>query len=158
MPNRTVDDLVADAQALFDLRYHCSEAIAISTCRHYLDPFPAEIAQISCPFGGGVGGCRDELCGLLSGAVVALGALWGRQSCEEDDKWLYEVVCEYRDGFIQDNGTSVCRPLRDYYAQDGGRCGPLVADATRKLIELIERVAEQRPEAAARLARRVHVS
>lgn len=155
MTARSIDDIVADAAALFALRHHCSEAIVIAAGRFYLDPFPDELVRASCPFGGGVGGCREELCGLFSGATLILGALWGRLSYAEDDKWLYEIVCRYRDRFIATNGTTVCRPLRDYYAVDGGRCGPLVESATRQLVELIERVADERPDAAARLARRV---
>ena len=157
MTPRTIDEIVADAAELFGLRHHCSEAIVMATGRFYLDPFPDELVRASCPFGGGVGGCRDELCGLLSGAILLLGALWGRVSYLEDDKWLYEVVCQYRDSFVATNGTSVCRPLHDQYAADGGRCGPLVESATRQLVELIERVADERPDAAARLARRITV-
>jgi C_GCAxxG_C_C family probable redox protein len=155
MTPMSVEDIVAEAAGLFELKHHCSEAIVIAAGRFYLDPFPEELVRASCSFGGGVGGCRDELCGLLSGATLILGALWGRVSFQEDDKWLYEIVCQYRDRFIATNGTSVCRPLRDYYAVDGGRCGPLVESATRQLVELIERVADERPDAAARLARRI---
>jgi C_GCAxxG_C_C family probable redox protein len=154
MTARTVDDIVAEAGRLFGLKHHCSEAIVIATGQFYLDPYPELLTRASDTFGGGVGGCRDELCGLLSGATLILGALFGRVSYREDDKWLYEIVKRYREGFIATNGTSVCRPLWEYYSADGGRCGPLVEDATRQLVELIERVADERPEAASRLARR----
>lgn len=151
---KTVQDIVDEAARLFDLRHHCSEAIVMATGHFYLSPYPEVLTRVSCPFGGGVGGCRDEICGLFGGATIVLGALWGRESYVEDDKWLYEIVCQYRDRFIADNGTTVCRPLRDHYAVDGGRCGPLVEYATRELVQLIERVADERPEAAMRLARR----
>ena len=111
MTIRTMDDIVTEAARLFDLRHHCSEAILMATGQFYLEPFPDALIRASCPLGGGVGGCRDELCGLLSGAILVLGALWGRVSYAEDDKWLYEVVSEYRDWFIAANGTSICRPL-----------------------------------------------
>ncbi|MGI6367179.1 MAG: C-GCAxxG-C-C family protein [Anaerolineae bacterium] len=152
-----LERIVADASRIFDLKHHCSEAIVMAVGGFYLDPYPDLLTRVACPFGGGVGGCRDELCGLVSGATIVLGALWGRTSYAEDDKWLYEVVCACRNRFIETNGTSLCRPLRDHYAVDGGRCGPLVEQATRDLVLLIEQTAQANPAAAARLARRATI-
>jgi len=152
---QTIEDIVAEAGRLFALRYHCSESIVIAVGEFYLEPYPELLTRVSDPFGGGLGGCRDELCGLLSGATLILGALFGRTSYQEDDKWLYAYVCAYRDEFIATNGTAVCRPLRDHYAEGGGRCGPLVASATDQLVRLIEQIASERPEAARQLARRL---
>ena len=101
-----------------------------------------------------MGGCRDELCGVLSGATIVLGALWGRTSSQEDDKWLYEVVCAYRERFIAAYGETQCHPLRERYVESPTRCGPLVEDGVRILIELIEETADRLPEQAAKLARR----
>lgn len=121
---------------------------------YYLHPVPELLIRASCPFGGGVGGCRDELCGLVSAATLILGALWGRASSQEDDKWLYEVVCAYRDRFVAAHGGTLCRPIRDRYGQEGGRCDPVVEQGVRMLVELIEETADRLPERAAKLARR----
>ena len=147
--------VVTEAGSLFAVKYHCSEAIVIAVGNAYMDPLPEVLIRTSCAFGGGLGGGREELCGLLSGAAIVLGALWGRTTNEEDDKWLYEVISDYRDRFIAAFGETPCRPLRDRYQAEHGGCGPLVEDATRMLIELIEETADRLPDKADRLARRI---
>jgi len=150
----SVEDIVAEAERLFGLRHHCSEAIVMATGNYYLDPLPEILIRASCPFGGGVGGCREELCGLVSGAALVLGALWGRTTPQEDDRWLYDVICEYRQRFIDANGTTKCAPLRAVYEAQSRRCDPLVKEATRMLVEIIEEIADRMPEKAQVLARR----
>ncbi len=115
---------------------------------YYLKPSVEILTRVSCPFGGGVGGCRDELCGVLSGATIVLGALWGRVASSEDDKWLYEAVCAYRERFIAAFGGSACRPLREPFEQRNERCVPIVTEGVRLLVELIEETAERLPEQA----------
>ncbi len=157
MSHGPADQIIAEAGRIFAAKYHCSEAIVIAVGNYYLHPVPEVLIRASCPFGGGVGGCREELCGLLSGATLVLGALWGRTTSEEDDKWLYDVVCTYRDRFIAAYGETPCRPLRDRYSQEDERCLWLVQDATRMLVELIEETADRLPEKAQSLAQRATV-
>lgn len=158
MRKTTLEEIVAEAERLFEMRHHCSEAIVIATGGYYLDPLPEILIRASCPFGGGIGGCREEVCGLVSGATLVLGALWGRTTPQEDDHWLYEVVCEYRRRFIAAYGTTQCAPLREQYEAKAQRCTPLVKGATRMLLEIIEEVADRMPEKAQRLAHRVSSS
>jgi C_GCAxxG_C_C family probable redox protein len=152
---KSAHEIVSEASELFAVKYHCSEAIVISVGSAYMDSMPEILIRTSCAFGGGVGGCREELCGLLSGANIVLGALWGRTTNAEDDKWLYEVICDYRNRFITAFGETPCLPLRDRYKEQHGGCGPLVEDSTRMLIDLIEETADRLPEKADRLAQRV---
>ena len=99
---------------------------------------PDQIVRISCPFGGGVGGCRDELCGVLGGGTVMLGALWGRVSSTESDERLYELVRQFRQRFIDAFGTSQCRPIRDRLRDTESECLPVVLQGTQMLVEIIE--------------------
>ncbi len=121
---------------------------------YYLGGVPEPLVRASGPFGGGVGGCRDELCGVLAGATLILGALWGRTRADEDDKGLYELVCTYRQRFLRAHGSTICRPLRQPYEERGERCVPVVQEGVRMLVELIEETADASPERAAKLARR----
>ena len=61
--------------------FHCAEAIA-NTIKEL---FPKK-SDISCNaasgFCGGIGGCKQDVCGALSGGIVALGFIYGRQKGE----------------------------------------------------------------------------
>ena len=112
--------------------------MAIAVGDYYLDPSPALLKRVSCAFGGGVGGCRQELCGALGGGVVALGALYGREVVSEDDAELKELICKFRDAFIAHFGTSRCEPIRNAQPDVEKRCRGVVQEGTRLLVEVIE--------------------
>jgi C_GCAxxG_C_C family probable redox protein len=105
---------------------------------HYVDPLPDVLLRVSCPFGGGIGGCQDELCGVLSGAIVVLGALWGRASRDEPEELVRELACQVQREFVAYAGTSTCRPIRDSLLVEEKRCLPVVLAGTRILVEAIE--------------------
>ena len=105
---------------------------------HYMNGTPDLIKRASCAFGGGVAGCRKELCGLVSGATLVLSAMYGRTDVTQDDARLKEMVCAYRDRFITQFGSSICEPVRDQQPEGQKRCGGVVRIGTRMLVELIE--------------------
>lgn len=90
---------------------------------------------------GGLGCGHLELCGALSGGTMIIGALYGRTSPTEDDAECNRRVCEYRDRFLQQFGTTCCQELRDSgYGSDGQwPCSVLVEGATRILYEVLAR-------------------
>jgi len=98
---------------------------------------PEVLIRASCPFGGGVGGCRQELCGVLAGAVLILGATRGRLSPSEDDEPLRDLLCRYRERFIQEFGSSQCQAVRDTMPEMEKRCGPVVEGGVRLLLEML---------------------
>lgn len=112
---------------------------------HYLTDMPEVLIRASCPFGGGVGGCYEELCGVLSGAIILLGALWGRVSPAENDDLVRDLACGFRQQFIEANGSSQCRAIRDTLPDQDKRCLPVVREATRALVELIEEASREHP-------------
>jgi len=106
---------------------------------HYLDPLPEVLVRASCPFGGGIGGSYDELCGVLSGGVIVLGALWGRVTSGEDDEWVRELACQYQEQFVAYTGTPTCQSIRDSLPDKERRCLPVVEEGARLLTEIIEK-------------------
>lgn len=105
---------------------------------HYMNGTPDLIKRASCAFGGGVAGCRKELCGLVGGATLILSAMYGRTDVTVDDARLKEMVCAYRDRFITQFGSSICEPVRDQQPEGQKRCRSVVQIGTRLLVELIE--------------------
>lgn len=139
MSTNVVEAAVARAGELYAAGYHCSEAVLIAAGERYLDPLPDVLVRASDPFGGGVGGCHEELCGVLSGGVMLLGALWGRVDAGVDDKPLMALACQYRQQIIDRFGSSLCNPIRDTMpAELAKRCATVVTEATRALVTLIE--------------------
>ena len=116
----------------------------------YLSDVSETLIRVSCPFGGGVGGCYEELCGVLSGATIVLGALWGRVTAAENDDLVRDLACRFRQHFIEANGSSQCRAIRDSLPDQPKRCLPVVQEATRVLAELIEEAAKEHPPKAYR--------
>jgi C_GCAxxG_C_C family probable redox protein len=84
---------------------------------------------------GGVGGTEQELCGTLSGGAMAIGALYGRASVDEEDTECYRRVSLYRDRFLARFGTTRCADLRasGYGSEGRWPCSVLVEQATRIL-------------------------
>jgi C_GCAxxG_C_C family probable redox protein len=103
-----------------------------------MDPLPEVLLRASCPFGGGIGGSRDELCGVLSGAIIVLGALWGRASTDEPEDLVRELACQIQREFVAYAGTSTCRPILDSLPEAEKRCLPVVLEGTRSLVKAIE--------------------
>ena len=105
---------------------------------HYLSGTPEVLRRASCPFGGGVGCSYQELCGVLSGGTMLLGALYGRLSSSESDEEIRALVCEFRQRFIGIAGSSRCETIRNSLPDQPNRCLPVVEEGTRLLVELLE--------------------
>jgi len=90
-------------------------------------------------FAGGVGGTHQELCGALSGGIMVIGGLHGRNSVEEDGSRALELATRYRERFLADLGETRCGPLRELvHAPSGpGSCSLVVERAARILLDLL---------------------
>ncbi|MBN1936559.1 MAG: C_GCAxxG_C_C family protein [Anaerolineae bacterium] len=105
---------------------------------HILDEVHPQSKRMATLFGGGVGGCREELCGALSGAILAMSALLGRTDCKINDKPEMALAKGYRERFLAEFGHTICAPLRDQFNPDGkGSCRLLVEQTTLTLLEFL---------------------
>ncbi len=105
---------------------------------HYLGQTPEILVRVSCPFGGGLGGGREELCGVLSGGALLLGALWGRTTPTEKDEDLRMLVRRFRGWFLDRYGSTRCEAIRSQMPEMDKRCAPVVEEGTRTLVEMME--------------------
>lgn len=143
MQNSTLDRILNRAQEAYRAKFYCSEAVVLAMGEHYLSPLPEILLRASNPFGGGVAGCRQELCGALGGGILILGALWGRTSSTENDEHLKGLICRLREGFIARYGSTTCQPIRDVARDEVIGCLPVVEEAVRILVPLIEEEIER---------------
>lgn len=99
------------AEELFRAGYNCSQSVFAA----YADIFGIDTEtalKISAGLGGGCGRQR-ELCGAVSGAVLAIGMKFGTADGGDTDgkKLCYEKVREFSDEFRKTNPSIVCREL-----------------------------------------------
>jgi C_GCAxxG_C_C family probable redox protein len=103
--------LVASQTAadLFDAGHNCAEAVLRTFAEDWGTP---RLVRLATGFGGGMGRAGD-VCGAMSGAVMAVGARFGRVDPDDDvaKERCYEAVTELRERFRDSCGHLQCRDL-----------------------------------------------
>jgi len=100
-----------EARRLFLAGYNCAQAVFCA----FRDETGMDLdaaARLSSSFGGGMGRLR-EVCGTVSGALLALGILRGYADPTDPElkKAHYSLVQEYARRFRERNESIVCREL-----------------------------------------------
>ena len=137
------------AAELFVEGYNCAQAVAVAFS-DVTGMDKKEAAKIAAPFGGGMGRMR-EVCGAVSGMFMVLGALYGYDNSDADDKKkaLYKQVQELAEQFRAENSSIICREIlknppsdpnpsprtAEYYAKRP--CAKMVMTAARLMDEFI---------------------
>lgn len=99
------------------------------------------LARVSCGFAGGVAGTREHLCGAISGGVMLLSQLYGRDEPGQSEDLLRERIKGFIQRFQQEAGGHVCNYLRDNgpYGDAGPlNCRFLMGQAASMLWEFID--------------------
>lgn len=99
------------AQALFEEGYNCAQSVAAAFAEE-MGLSREEVLRLSSPFGGGMGRLR-EVCGAVSGMLLAAGMLYGYDTPAD---WqvkrdTYAMVQELAARFREKNGSIICREL-----------------------------------------------
>ncbi len=104
-------DHAKEAERLFLEGYNCAQAVFCAFCDMTGMDIDAA-ARLSSSFGGGMGRLR-EVCGTVSGALLALGVLRGYDDPRDPQAKAahYRLVQEYARRFREKNGSIVCREL-----------------------------------------------
>lgn len=99
------------AAECFNNGFNCSQAVFSA----YTEEFGIEKEQalkIACAFGGGMARMGDT-CGVVTGAMMAIGLKYGKSKAEDDaarDK-TYSTVKDFVNEFKMRNSSIVCREL-----------------------------------------------
>ncbi|HIC89480.1 MAG TPA: C_GCAxxG_C_C family protein [Anaerolineae bacterium] len=106
---------------------------------HILGDLNPQMARMASGFAGGVGDTQEEMCGALSGGIMIISGLHGRNSLEQDDQEVIDLAARYRERFIAQMGVSRCGTLYEQvHAPNGlGTCALVVEEAARILLELL---------------------
>ncbi len=95
----------------FNKGYNCAESTLYGMAKALQLPLPDAVMQAATAFGGGMGRAGGT-CGALSGAVMALGLIYGRTLPNAEKKTIAYTHAErvYR-RFVERAGAQDCRNL-----------------------------------------------
>jgi C_GCAxxG_C_C family probable redox protein len=138
--SRDINAIVTRAEQLFREKYHCSEALAIALSEAMEGRVSAEQVRIASAFGGGMGGSHEETCGVLTGAIIALGSKYGRVAPPDPYPELRPQIQVMRDRFVAQFGATRCDTLRLALPDVDNRCMPMITGGTRLIAEYLQEV------------------
>lgn len=128
------------AYDLFRGGLHCAEA----ACKAILESEPGldapEATRAASAFGAGVGRSKEELCGALSGSLIALGILRGRTSAHESWDSVASMASEFRERFQALHGCTSCGEILDSLGPQENMegCRRMTARAAGMMRELLD--------------------
>lgn len=96
------------AECLFKQGYNCSQAVFAAFCDKYNMSRDTAL-KISVPFGGGMGRMR-EVCGAVSGMLMAYGMIYGTADPNQKGEH-YKNVQMLAEQFKKEHGSLICREL-----------------------------------------------
>ena len=142
-------DPIQTAQERFAQGFNCSQSV-FSAFATELD-IPDEIAlKLASPFGGGVAHLGN-VCGAVTGALMALGLHSGNATTDKKDE-TYRLAEEFLSRFQERHGTILCRELIGFDLSKSGElqkareqgvfksiCPGLVKSATELTTEFLEK-------------------
>jgi C_GCAxxG_C_C family probable redox protein len=133
---------IRTAKDRFALGFNCAQAVFSAFASHSLISDETAL-KITSMFGGGIGR-QGEVCGALTGALLALGLERGR--ADPDSKELdYQLAEKFMTGFKQQHGTILCRELigHDISSKEGLKAAK-ESQAFKNICPMIvERTAEE---------------
>lgn len=138
------------AEKYFDGGFNCAESTLVALAIHFGKTAP-NIPSIATAFGGGMARTRN-VCGAVSGALMALGLFCGRSHSGDDKERCYALAAELIQAVQSRSGSINCFDLTglDFALPDsqqaykdkvhGEVCVPLVRYVVDKVMEMTGRV------------------
>jgi C_GCAxxG_C_C family probable redox protein len=137
------------AQEYFDGGFNCAESTLVALAIHFGKTAP-NVPSIATAFGGGMARTRN-VCGAVSGALMALGLLCGRSHSSDDKDRCYALASELIQAVQSHCGSINCFDLTglDFTQPDhqqaykekihGEVCVPLVRYIVDRVMEMTGR-------------------
>lgn len=147
------------ARQYFNSGYNCAESVTLAVCREsgYSESETIKfIPRMATGFGGGLAR-NGNICGALSGAIMALGLALGRDNSQQSRDPCYPAADQFYNEFVERFGHFSCRELtgldmkneqdRKKYtdAVHHDRCNPIVAWSALRAMEIIGEYSKGKP-------------
>jgi len=140
--DKSMPPAVALSLKYFRNGFYCSEAILRAFNEVYDLKFPEQFYKISTAFGSGLGEAKCS-CGAVTGGVLVLSIIAGRNINYESERLAFSVANELHDRFREAHKAMCCRVLTRTIKWGSGEhkilCEKYVIDAARITDELIKR-------------------
>ena len=119
--------------------FHCAETI-VNTIYELVGIKSNNESKFATGFCGGIGGCEQEVCGAISGGVIAIGSLYGRTEGGCDISKIINLTTEFRSLFIDRFNTTICKNLIDNLETmpQFNNCKDITAETALILFKLIK--------------------
>jgi C_GCAxxG_C_C family probable redox protein len=119
--------------------YHCAEAVSMAIIESYGSDNGRYLPNVATAFGGGVGRTKQEICGALSGGIIALGYLFGRSVPEADWTAVSNMAAKLKHRFVKAHGTTNCGALLATFGPQDNmmRCKQLSGEVAGMLVDII---------------------
>jgi C_GCAxxG_C_C family probable redox protein len=147
----TMDDPSKKAVALFNQNFNCAQSVfAAFAAQLGLDR--STMLKMASPFGGGVAR-RGQVCGVLTGGLMALGLAQGADSPAGKEE-AYRLGQDFIKRFEALHKSILCRELLGYdistiqghqQARDSGAFTTLCPQFVRHAAEIVQDMLEKKP-------------
>lgn len=142
------EELEKKAFDYFNNGFCCSEALSKTIVDHYSrkpEGYPVNVASAFC---GGVGRTHQDICGAFTGAVIAVGYLYGRTEKGKDLSKASSIIAEFRRQFLEAFGTNNCAAILDKLGEQEKfiKCKQLTGKATGMLSDILDQTRSERDE------------
>jgi C_GCAxxG_C_C family probable redox protein len=134
--SRNYDHITDEIKQLMDSGHSCAEAIILSVGKEVIDDYDPSMCRLATGFRGGIGACRDEVCGAVSGGVMVIGALYGRSDPKASTERSDALVNDLRRQFIERFGSTCCRDLY----QGPISCTQIVQESAVMLLSALDEI------------------
>jgi C_GCAxxG_C_C family probable redox protein len=117
------------AKVKFIEGYNCAQAVLYSFCDD-LGFDKQKALKLACGFGAGMGR-KQEVCGAVTGGIIAIGMKFGRTDVNDKDsgELTYKKTREMMDTFAKKHGTYICMKLLK-------ECALLTEEGHEKFVEM----------------------
>lgn len=131
--------LEGQARQMMKEGLNCAETVAKCVLDICAPDHGCTAPRTATAFGGGMARSLKETCGAVSGGLLALGYLWGRDSAKEKWDRVEKPAVEFRRRFIDEFGTCNCAGLlhETNGRPDLEKCTDLVVKTSVMLLEII---------------------
>lgn len=143
-----IEETAKKSGELFETGYFCAESVLLSIAesKNVQSPLIPRLASGFCS-----GTTRmSQMCGAVSGAIMAIGLLHGRDNGDDSIETCYRLVQKFVNSFTDRFGSSNCRELTgcDLATERGQqefkdnnmieKCQDFVKEATRMVLSITE--------------------